>query len=79
MLHPNIIGNFERNKTNALQQNGLSVTAELDSDVAVNYARQTVTTVEGKTFLENTTLHQEVFGPFSIVVQCQDIYHKTGR
>ncbi|WP_025663461.1 aldehyde dehydrogenase (NADP(+)) [Aquimarina megaterium] len=73
MLHPNIIGNFERNKTNALQQNGLSVTAELDSDVAVNYARQTVTTVEGKTFLENTTLHQEVFGPFSMVVQCQDI------
>ena len=37
-----------------------------------NYARQSVTTVEGATFLENTTLHQEVFGPFSMVVQCED-------
>ncbi len=72
MLHPNIIGNYERNKTTALQQHGLSVTAEYDQDVAVNYARQTVTAVEGKTFLENPTLHQEVFGPFSMVVQCEN-------
>ncbi|WP_298545532.1 aldehyde dehydrogenase (NADP(+)) [uncultured Aquimarina sp.] len=73
MLHPNIIGNYEKNKANALQQNGLMVTAKYENDVAVNHARQTVTTVEGKTFLENATLHQEVFGPFSMVVQCADI------
>lgn len=72
MLHPNIIGNYDKNKTNALQQNGLAVTAEFNNDVATNYARQTVTTVDGKTFLENKTLHEEVFGPFSMVVQCQD-------
>ncbi|MBQ4820904.1 aldehyde dehydrogenase (NADP(+)) [Aquimarina sp. MMG016] len=71
MLHPNIIGNYERNKANALQQDGLSVTAEYDQDIAINHARQTITTVEGKTFLENTTLHQEIFGPFSLVVQCE--------
>ena len=47
--------------------------ADYPTDVQTNYARQTVTTVEGKTFLENTTLHQEVFGPYSIVVQCEDI------
>ena len=28
--------------------------------------------MEGHTFLENTNLHQEVFGPFSMVVQCKD-------
>lgn len=72
MLHPNIIGNYDKNKTNALQQNGLAVTAEFDNDVATNYARQTLTTVDGKAFLENKTLHEEVFGPFSMVVQCQD-------
>jgi len=45
----------------------------LDSnDIKPNYARQTITTVEGKSFLENKTLHQEVFGPFSMVVQCKD-------
>ncbi len=73
MLHPNIIGNYERNKTTALQQNGLHMTAEYEGDIKTNHARQTVTTVEGATFLNNTTLHQEVFGPFSMVVQCENI------
>jgi alpha-ketoglutaric semialdehyde dehydrogenase len=74
MLHPNIIGNYERNKENALQQNGLLVTADYTDEVSTNYARQTIVTVEGATFLENTTLHQEVFGPFSMVVQCKDAH-----
>ncbi len=72
MLHPNIIGAFESNKAKALAQSELTVVADFDTDVQSNYARQTVTTVEGKTFLENTTLHQEVFGPYSMVVQCED-------
>ncbi|WP_445955589.1 aldehyde dehydrogenase (NADP(+)) [Yeosuana sp.] len=72
MLHPNIIGAFETNKKKALSQSGLMVTADYTSNVKSNYARQTVTTVEGKTFLENTTLHQEVFGPYSMVVQCEN-------
>ena len=72
MLHPNIIGAFEGNKQKAVSQGGLKVIASFNSDVKENYARQTITTVEGNTFLENTTLHQEVFGPYSIVVQCED-------
>lgn len=73
MLHPNIIGAYENKKKKALSQKGLTVAAEYQTDVATNFARQTVVTVEGKTFLKNTTLHQEVFGPFSMVVQCKDI------
>jgi NADP-dependent aldehyde dehydrogenase len=72
MLHHNIIVDNERNKDNALAQSELSIIADYDLDVKPNYARQAVTTVEGKTFLKNTTLHQEVFGPFSMVVQCED-------
>ena len=73
MLHPNIIGAYESNRQKAITQDGLQVVADYPTDVQTNYARQTVTTVEGKTFLENTTLHQEVFGPYSIIVQCEDI------
>ncbi|NAS29728.1 aldehyde dehydrogenase family protein [Flavobacteriaceae bacterium R38] len=73
MLHPNIIGNYEKNKANALKQEGLSVVADYESEVAVNHARQTVVTVEGKTFLENSTLHHEVFGPFSMIVSCENL------
>ncbi len=70
MLHPNIVGAYENNRKKALSQDGIMVTAERETEVLANYARQTVTTVEGDTFLKNTTLHQEVFGPFSMVVRC---------
>jgi len=72
MLHPNIIGAYESNKARALAQPELTVVADFDTDVQTNFARQTITTVEGKTFLKNPTLHQEVFGPFSMVVQCEN-------
>ncbi len=72
MLHPNIVGAYESNKAKALAQPELSVIADYATDVQTNYARQAITTVEGKSFMENTTLHHEVFGPFSMVVQCED-------
>jgi len=72
MLHPNIIGAYEKNKQNAIDQEGLVVAADYGAEIAVNYARQTVVTVKGETFLQNTKLHQEVFGPFSMVVACEN-------
>jgi alpha-ketoglutaric semialdehyde dehydrogenase len=72
MLHPNIIGAYEANKAKALAQKGISVVGSVENDLQSNYARQIITTVEGKSFLENTTLHQEVFGPYSLVVQCEN-------
>jgi len=72
MLHPNIIGNFEKNKLKMQQQKGLHTIANLTDDVTTNYGRQIVTTVEGSTFLDNPQLHQEVFGPFTMVVQCEN-------
>ncbi|WP_347924052.1 aldehyde dehydrogenase (NADP(+)) [Pontimicrobium sp. SW4] len=72
MLHPNIAGAYETNKSKALSQSGIKVLAGYENDVEPNYARQVVTTVEGGTFLNNPTLHHEVFGPFSLVVQCKD-------
>ncbi|MDE1205731.1 aldehyde dehydrogenase (NADP(+)) [Tenacibaculum larymnensis] len=72
MLHPNIIGAYENNKTKALTQEGLTIVAKYEEKTQPNYASQVVTTVEGKTFLNNPTLHQEVFGPYSIVVQCEN-------
>jgi NADP-dependent aldehyde dehydrogenase len=72
MLHPNIIGAYEKNKKKAFSQEGMEKIADLETEVAPNYGRQAITTVEGSTFLSNPTLHQEVFGPFSIVVQCDN-------
>lgn len=72
MLHPNIAGAYETNKAKALAQSGLQVLAGFEDEIEPNYARQVVTTVEGKTFLNNPTLHHEIFGPFSLVVQCEN-------
>jgi NADP-dependent aldehyde dehydrogenase len=72
MLHPNIIGAYESNKAKMLTQKGIQTTAVIEKDVSKNYGRQIITTVEGATFLANTNLHQEVFGPFSMVVQCEN-------
>jgi NADP-dependent aldehyde dehydrogenase len=32
-----------------------------------------IATVDGASFLRNPLLHQEVFGPFSIIVRCRDM------
>ncbi|MFV9549883.1 aldehyde dehydrogenase (NADP(+)) [Algibacter sp. PT7-4] len=72
MLHPNIAGAYETNKNKALSQNGLEVLADYTSEVKPNYAKQVVTTVSGHEFLINPTLHHEVFGPYSMVVQCEN-------
>lgn len=72
MLHPNIIGAYESNKAKMQEQKGLQTIAAITKDVLKNYGRQVITTVEGATFLTNTALHQEVFGPFSMVVQCEN-------
>jgi len=72
MLHPNIIGAYETKKAKMQEQKGLQTTASFSNETSVNFGRQAITTVEGATFLENTTLHQEVFGPFSMVVQCEN-------
>jgi len=73
MLHPNIIGAYESNKAKMLEQKGLQTAATMNNEVLKNYGRQIVTTVEGATFLLNSNLHQEVFGPFSMVVQCENV------
>ena len=73
MLHPKINGSYEQSKQKAFEQPNLSVVGSYVDDVKYNYAKQTITTVDGNSFLENPILHQEVFGPYSLVVRCKDV------
>ncbi len=72
MLHPNILKAYEANKSSITQEEGLRVVGAYKGEIQPNYAQQVVTEVEGKTFLENSNLHQEVFGPFSMIVKCEN-------
>ncbi|MFW2374919.1 aldehyde dehydrogenase (NADP(+)) [Cellulophaga baltica] len=72
MLHPNIYKAYTTNKENAETQQGVVIAASFETKVADNHAKQAVTTVDGATFLKNTSLHHEVFGPYSMVVRCEN-------
>ena len=72
MLHPQIHVNYELGKEALSAEEGTAVIAEYKEDVEANYAQQLLLTVDGTTFMRNPKLHREVFGPFSLVVQCKD-------
>ena len=72
MLHPSIHSNFIEGSEKLSTQNGVKQVFSTEGSIPFNYARQTLLTVSGKEFMENPTLHQEVFGPFSLIVQCHD-------
>ncbi|NNE77990.1 MAG: aldehyde dehydrogenase (NADP(+)), partial [Pricia sp.] len=72
MLHPNIHSNYEKGKQELSAQGGANVVAAYETEVAPNHGQQKVLTVNGSNFLKNPKLHQEVFGPFSVVVRCSD-------
>lgn len=73
MLHPTIADNFETNKATMKQQKEVTTIISYDTELKRNEGRTLILTVNGNTFLKNTQLHQEVFGPFSMLVQCDSI------
>ncbi|TVZ17301.1 aldehyde dehydrogenase (NADP(+)) [Maribacter sp. MAR_2009_72] len=72
MLHPNIHSKYMEGKEVLSTQNGVEVLADHKDAVNANTAGPTILRVKGNEFLRNHILHQEVFGPFSVVVSCED-------
>jgi len=72
MLHPNIKRDFISNGTSVSSQSGVNVVAVIEDEVEANFAPTQISTVSGTDFLINPKMHQEVFGPFSLVVRCKD-------
>lgn len=72
MLHPNIKKGYESKEDDVVSQEGVEVVGKYDGDLSVNDAASVIASVSGSAFLKNPKMHQEVFGPFSMVVQCQD-------
>lgn len=73
MLHPGIVSAYKKNKGNALLQEDVHLVAESETDVKENEALPTIATATGQAFLNNPVLHQEVFGPYSIIIRCKDM------
>jgi NADP-dependent aldehyde dehydrogenase len=77
MLHPNIQKGYVANKAKALKQQDVLVIENGDDTIFPNAGQAALVTVDGSVFLANKTLHEEVFGPFSMVVQCENLDEMT--
>lgn len=72
MLHPGIAKAYSEKRAAALGQDAVTTVAISGTKPAENQGTPTVASTSGKAFLKNPLLHQEVFGPYSLVIRCAD-------
>lgn len=71
MLHPSIQHKFEEGKAKAKSVDYLDF-SEKNGKLRENYGRQALMTVTSQVFINNPILHEEVFGPISLIIICED-------
>ncbi len=72
MLHPGIATAYHEKKNKALGQEGIKLEAIAETTPGENQGESTLASVPARVFLANPVLHQEVFGPYSLVIRCAD-------
>lgn len=72
MLHTGIYHNYVTKLEQSLSQPGVETIAEADTIAVEGRGGPTLASATGSTFLNNPLLHQEVFGPYSLVIRCKD-------
>ena len=73
MLHQGIAANYAQKLEVALAQKGVQLVGQTDEEeLTEGKGLISIATTKAQTFLENPILHQEVFGPYSLIVQCVD-------
>lgn len=72
MLHPKISDSFQRLRNDVTSQKGIGIITK-EGQPLINHAEQTLLKVKAKLFMDNPKLHEEVFGPFAIIVECDTI------
>lgn len=70
MLHAGIVSAYKEKKGKALLQDEVHLVAESETAVKDNEGLPTVATASAQAFLKNPVLHQEVFGPYSLIIRC---------
>src|SRR6185369_13518179 len=72
MLHPGIFKSYVEKRATALSQENVMTVAVAEKQPVVNQGTPTLASATGEAFLKNPVLHQEVFGPYSIIIRCKD-------
>jgi 2,5-dioxopentanoate dehydrogenase len=72
MLHINISNTFARKTKDFLDVPVVQKLAEADPEAGELRGRPVVAFVSGKDFIANPDLAEEIFGPFSLLIECED-------
>ncbi|HTR27942.1 MAG TPA: aldehyde dehydrogenase (NADP(+)) [Puia sp.] len=71
MLHSGIARAFSEKRGAALAQSGVATVAVSGTEPATDQGVPTLASATAEAFFRNPLLHQEVFGPYSLVIQCK--------
>lgn len=73
MLNPGIYKNYTSKRSSSLAQPEVDTVAVADTTPTEGQGMATIASVSGKAFIQNPLLHQEVFGPYSLIIRCKDM------
>jgi alpha-ketoglutaric semialdehyde dehydrogenase len=73
MLHTGIHKAYFEKRGAALQEKGVTMLIQSATAPGTLEALPTIAVVEGNIFLNDPLLHEEVFGPYSLLVKCKDM------
>lgn len=77
MLHQGIADNYSKRLTQTLAQKGVKTEGQTTTQGNNAQGTPLVASVSADTFLQNPTLSEEVFGPFSLIVKCKNLEELT--
>ncbi len=73
MLHKGISKNYHERRKQALGQSGVNTVVVAEQAASEDQGEATLASATAGAFLNNPVLHQEVFGPYSIVIRCKNM------
>ena len=72
MLNSEIFKNYVEKRANAIAQDQVEMLAVSEIDPQLNQGTPTIASTSAAAFINNPILHQEVFGPYSLIIRCRD-------
>lgn len=72
MLHAGISEAYRNKKQDMAEQHNLEFISQASIDATKSEGQPTLAKAPGAEFINNPKLHEEVFGPFSLIIECED-------
>ena len=73
MLHSGISKNYHEKRKAALEQSGVDTVVVAEQAASQDQGEATLASAKADAYLNNPVLHQEVFGPYSLVIRCKNM------